>query len=302
MKGRLFFQFILIFTIYSYPTLVRANAQFIVQSQVPSQEQVIAKDTTTPKPWKPVGNTGANISQVSFTNWSQGGDNTITWSLFLNLGLDKEFEKWVLKNKFKAAFGMTKAGEADFRNNENDLFLETVIAYKLAWAVDPFFSNTIRTVITDGYNYKTTPATRISTFFDPGYVTQSLGFAFDKVKGLNSRLGLAFQETFTKQFRQYTVQNQDSNRTFKFETGIESVTSFEACVDSNLKYVGRFRLFGRFDKLDVWDVRFDNTITAKISKYFNVNFTALIVHEVSQTRKTQIKQGLQLGIVYNIFE
>ena len=261
-----------------------------------------AQDSTKANSWKPTAVTGLNVSQVSFTNWSQGGENNITWSIFLNLGLSKDFDKWMLKNNFKLAFGMSKTGESDFRNNENELFLESVLAYKLSWAIDPYFSNTIRTVITDGYNYKTTPETQISTFFDPGYITQAIGFAFDKVKGLNSRLGLAFQETFTNEFNQYTAVASDSTKNFKFETGIESVTSYECNLADNMKYAGRFRLFGRFDKLDVWDVRFDNTITAKISKYFNVNFTALIVHEISQTRKTQIKQGLQLGVVYNIFE
>ena len=264
--------------------------------------KLIAQDSAVVNSWKPTAVTGLNVSQVSFTNWSQGGENNITWSIFLNLGLSKDFDNWMLNNNFKLAYGMTKNGEADFRSNENELFLESVLAYKLSWAIDPYMSNTIRTVITDGYNYKTTPETQISTFFDPGYITQAIGFAFDKVKGLNSRLGLAFQETFTNKFLQYTAVGQDSSKNFKFETGIESVTSYECHLADNMKYAGRFRLFGRFDKLDVWDVRFDNTVTAKISKYFNVNFTALIVHEISQTRKTQIKQGLQLGIVYNIFE
>ncbi len=280
---------------------------FLFSYQLYSQGTAVAKDsstqidTTALRNWIPSGNTGINLSQVSLTNWSQGGENSIIWSVFLNFGLTKEFDKWSLKNKFRFVFGMTKAGDAEFRNNENEIFLETVATYKLSWAIDPYISNSIRTVITDAYDYKTTPSTQIATFFDPAYITQSIGFAYDKVKGLNTRLGIAFQETFANRYTQYTKTPEDSNATFKFETGIESVTSLEVDLATNLHYSSRFRLFGRFDPIDVWDVRFDNTITAKITKYINVNFTALLVHEISQTRRTQIKQGLQIGFAYNLF-
>jgi hypothetical protein len=61
------------------------------------------------------------------------------------------------------------------------------------------------------------------------------------------------------------------------------------------------RLFSRFKSMDVWDVRWDNTLTAKVNNYVNVNFNFLLIHEISQTRKTQLKEALQLGLTYNIF-
>lgn len=275
---------------------ISASAVEVPPPPVSKADSVIAAGE-----WKPSGNTGVNISQVSFTNWSQGGENSLTWSLFFNFGLNKNFEKFRLKNQLKVAYGMTKIGDEPFKTNENEIFLETVLTYKLAWNIDPYFSNTVRTVIADGYDYAVKPKKQISTFWDPGYLTQSFGFAFDKIDGLNTRLGVAFQETFTNKFRQYTTDADHPDRTFKFETGVESVTSYKCNFSDNLLYQGRFRLFGRFDNLDVWDVRFDNTLTAKITKYINVNFTALVVHEISQTRRTQLKQGLQFGFIYNLF-
>ena len=43
-----------------------------------------------------------------------------------------------------------------------------------------FFSNAIRTQLAAGYDYSSTPAKQIADFFDPGYVTQSFGFNYDK--------------------------------------------------------------------------------------------------------------------------
>jgi hypothetical protein len=60
-------------------------------------------------------------------------------------------------------------------------------------------------------------------------------------------------------------------------------------------------LFSRFNTLDVWDVRWDNTIAAKVNNYITVNFNVVLVHEISQSRKTQFKEALNIGIVYSLF-
>jgi hypothetical protein len=68
-----------------------------------------------------------------------------------------------------------------------------------------------------------------------------------------------------------------------------------------MTYYSFLRLFSRFNSLDVWDVRWENLITAKINDYFNVNFNMVLLHEISQTRKTQFKEALQLGFSYSLF-
>jgi hypothetical protein len=259
-------------------------------------------DSSQAVKWTPEGAIGLNASQIAFKDWSQGGENAVSWSVFFNLGLKIDFQSWRLSNKIKTVFGMTQTGETDFRTNENDLFFETALSYKMSWAVDPYLSNSIRSSIVDGYNYKTAPATKIATFFDPGYITQSIGFSFDKLKGLNTRMGLAFQEIFAYDFHQYVKDRDgDSTKRFRFETGIESVSSYEIAMDSTIKYKGDLRLFGRFDKLDVWDLRFENTLVAKINKFFNVNLNVLLVQQLSQSTRLQLKEALRLGVAFDLF-
>jgi hypothetical protein len=53
--------------------------------------------------------------------------------------------------------------------------------------------------------------------------------------------------------------------------------------------------------MTVWDVRWDNTITAKINDYFNVNVNVLLIYDVDETLRTQLKEALQLGISYSLF-
>lgn len=260
---------------------------------------ISAQDSATTV-WKYAAVTSLNINQVSLTNWTQGGDNTFAWTILGNFGAEYISDKWKSRNTLKMAFGRTKQGETDFRTNENEFYLENLLAYNVGWAVDPYFANSVRTSLTDGFDYKNPLAPRIAGFFDPGYVTQSLGFTYNPEPAYGTRLGVAFQEVFTNKFRSYSddPDTPGEMEAFKFETGIESVSNAKYNLDENLVLDTKLRLFSRFNSLDVWDVRWDNLITAKISKYINVNFNVLMIYEKAQSPKTQLKQALQLGITY----
>ncbi len=252
--------------------------------------------------WKASGVTGLNISQVAFSNWTQGGDNSLSYSIFGNFALNYNEAPWKFTNSLKVSFGRTKLGDAEFRTNDNEIYLESVLAYGVGWSVDPYVSNIVRSVLTDGFDYGKTPFLQNAAFFDPGYITQSLGFTFNKSKIVTTRLGLAFQETFTNKFTNYADDPATPEiESFKFETGIEFVTEVKTLIGDNLMYKGYLRLFGRFEEIDVWDVRWDNTITAKINGFLNVNLNVLVIYEKLQSPKTQVKEALQLGFTYTLF-
>ncbi len=252
--------------------------------------------------WKPDGVAGINLSQIAFSNWAKGGENSLSWVFFSNIHFNYDGSQYKLKNNFKFAFGRTKLGDAAYRTNDNEVYLENVLTYQVGWSVDPFLSNTFRTNVSAGFDYKSPLEPKVSDFFDPAYITQAIGFEYGKTKQFVTRLGLAFQETFTNKFRSYSDDPKTTAmEAFKFETGIESVTSTEFLIDDNLLYSSKLRLFSRFDRISVWDVRWDHLITAKINKYLNVNFNVLVLYEKDQSPKTQAKEALQVGVTYNLF-
>ena len=259
-------------------------------------------DSLSATNWSYTGVAGLNISQVALENWTQGGDNALAFTLSGNFGAKYIDSPWTFNNTLKLAFGRTKLGKDDFRTNDNELFLESILSYSFGWALDPFFSNTVRTVLSKGFDYKLIPAVQTSQFFDPGYVTQSIGFIYHKIPNITTRLGIAFQETFTNKFPYYADNPETSEiEKFKFDTGIESVTEGLFKIEENVAYISQLRLFSRFQELDVWDIRWDNLIVAQISKYFNVNFNVLVIYEKKQSPKTQLKEALQFGITYKLF-
>jgi hypothetical protein len=260
-------------------------------------------DTSKKGPWFLTSVAGLNANQVSLSNWTQGGDNSIAWTLFGKLSVNFAKDNWQLKNNLKVAYGQTKLGSADFRTNDNEMYLEDVLSYDASWTVNPFFSNSLRTVLVKGFDYSKTPEVQIANFFDPGYLTQSLGFGYNLEKVFLSRLGIALQEIFTNKFTSYSddPDTKDKAEKFKLETGIESVTEGNLGIAENMNFNSKLRLFSRFKTIDVWDVRWDNTLTAKINKFFNVNLNVLVIYQKDQSTKTQMKQSLQMGVTYTLF-
>lgn len=257
-------------------------------------------DTAYKMGWTPQGTVGINLNQISFSNWVQGGENSLSFSGLANFGLYYKSNSWFNANKLKLAYGRSKTS-TKYYTTDNELRLENVIIRNLGWKVNPYFSNEVRTGIANGYDYSTTPETQIIAFFDPGYINQSLGFIYAK-KVFNSRIGIGLQETFTNQFTKFSDDPATTEiEKFKIESGIESVSELNYDFLKNMNYTSRLRLFSRFKSLDVWDVNWDNIITAKINDYFNVNFNFNLIYQKDQSLRTQIKEALQLGISYAIF-
>lgn len=263
-----------------------------------------ASDTTLKQGWNPVGVVGLNLSQVAFKNWTQGGSNALAFVAYTNMGVAYLSYPWKWKNLLKASFGRTNIEDAGYRTTDNEIYYESILSRKIGWAVDPYFAVTVRTAITKGYDYSTDPATQIVNFFDPGYITEALGFLYEPNENFSSRLGIAVQQTIANKFAlQYSDDPDTENEVekLKVDTGLESVTAANFPLAENMQYSSFLRLFSRFTSLDVWDVRWDNIITAKVTQYINVNLAVSVVHEISQTRKTQLREALQIGIVYTLF-
>ncbi len=261
------------------------------------------QDSTKNFGWLPKGVAGLNISQIALNNWTQGGDNSLTQSLTGNFALKYSNKNISFENSLKVSYGRTKIGGQDFRTNDNDFYLVNLISKNIDdWDIKPYFSNSVRTSITKGYDYSATPETQIVGLFDPGYVNQSLGFLYDKYKYFTTRLGLGAQEVFTNINTRYTDDPATSEiETFKFDLGVESVSTSEAEIAENLVIKSSLRLFSRFKELSVWDVRWDNALIAKVNNFLNVNLTFLFVYQEDQSKQAQMKQTLQLGFVYTIF-
>ena len=265
---------------------------------------VAAQDAdSTLNKWTPSLLASLNLSQIAFQDWTKGGESAFSFTVGADWVMNYKASKWSFKNQLKGEWGQSKTGYDIKKITVNNIFNETVYLYDPGLLFKPYASNLIRTPITDGYDYSEPEKKQIVAFFDPGYVTQSIGFAYDESEIIKTRLGLAFEESFANKFAaQYTDDDETADvEKFKFETGIESMTDLILKIDENVVYKSKLRLFSGFDRMTVWDVAWDNTFTAEVNKWLNVNLTYILIYKASESLRTQMQEALQVGIVYNLF-
>ena len=259
-------------------------------------------DSTLNK-WNPLLLASLNLSQIAFQDWTKGGESAFSFTVGADWVMDYKASNWTFKNQLKGEWGQSKTGYDIKKITVNNVFNETVYYYDPGWLFVPYVSNLIRTPITDGFDYSEPEKVQIVAFFDPGYVTQSIGFAYQKSEIFQTRLGLAFEESFANKFAaQYTDDDETTElETFRFETGIESMTDLNLKIDDNVIYKSKLRLFSGFNRMTVWDVAWDNTFTAEVNKWLNVNLSFILIYKASESLRTQMQEALQVGIVYNLF-
>jgi hypothetical protein len=266
-----------------------------------------AEKKEKPLGWQNTLVAGFNLTQVSLHEWTQGGENTLAWAFLLNGNFSHVQADWTWQNILKLTYGQTKLGDAEFEKTDDELFWESIYSRNIGWPVDPYVANQLRTQVAPGYamvkNEQSGLDERVQTsgFFDPGYLVQSIGFKYGPTDAFYTRLGVAFKETFSGDYGFADDKNTpDEIETFRFQTGLESATGVKFTVMENVLFTSQLNLFSAFENLDVWNVRWDTSINAKVNDYMNTSLNVLVVHEPAQTLRTQVKQVLALGLRYTL--
>jgi hypothetical protein len=244
---------------------------------------------------------GLGVGQIAYSNWTKGGEDQLSWTF--NLTGSSVYENSSLKwdNALKVSYGKNQTGDGINKTMQNDLLFNSLLSIKSGWALDYFAGVNVITQIAPGYSYDAPQAVQINGLFDPADVTESVGLVYSKGDYFKSQLGLGFHEVFAGTY--YAKTDDPTTEEIEksiFETGIESITTFRWDIAENVSWASYLRLFSAFDRLDTWDVRWDNTLVGKVNSWLNVNITWIVVYDVTESLKTQAKEALQLGISYNI--
>ncbi len=262
----------------------------------------LAEEAAVPKSkWKKAAKLNANLANQIFDNWTAGGDNSLTWNLKFNgsIAHDSPVLNW--KNNCKVEYGQTKLGKGDFLKSLDELFLETVLSYKITSLLSPYATATLQTQMTKAYSYETSPKTTKSTLMDPGYLTQGLGMGIKPSDNFSSRLGFSIKETFSAKYG-YADDSETITEIEKLrvEPGLESVNEYSIKCKEILVFNSKLQLFANFKGFNEIDTKWENLLTVQFSKYLNVNIGFDLLYDRNLSVKRQIKQGTSIGLNYSI--
>lgn len=252
--------------------------------------------------WQKEMISGVNLTQTSFDNWAPGGENSFAWQLNVNFKFINDQEKTNWANSGKFSYGSLKTGDEESRKSIDEIKLESVFTYKLGRFINPYAAVTGETQFAPGYDYGIEPETQISAIMDPGYFRESIGLIYQPNDIIKARLGCSLKQTITSDYPAPYADDPDTENTIektKNEIGAESVTDVNWKISENTLLISKLELFSAFKALDETDINWENVLTVKISKYFNVNFNFRILYDKDISRKRQIMQFVALGITYN---
>ncbi len=259
-------------------------------------------DTAKYYGWKHTASAALNLTEVSFKDWVAGGSNTLAYSAVLQGSSALTSERTIWTNDYRLAFGQARLAEQGLRKTDDEIYLESLLIYKVGAYVNPYAALTLRTQFAPGYTYDTKPETEVSKFLDPAYFTQSAGVAYKPVPEFTTRIGAALREAVTSRYTRYATDlvNHTVHRVWT-RGGLESVSELNANIAENIQFVARLELFAPFQSFDRVTVLNDYSIVAKVNKYISTGLSLNIINDVNVSARTQLKQGLALGLSYTLF-
>ena len=281
-----------------------------VHAQIKTDEEMAKKiqaaeadaDTAKPSGWVPVAVAGLNLTQTSFTDWAQGGANSLAYSarVLSNLTYYGERAKW--SNSLKLLFGQARLSGQGLRKTEDEIYLESLFIYEVWELVNPYAAATVRTQFAPGYEYpENADKQQISAFFDPAYFTESIGFIYEPSPIFTSRLGVAAREVVTSQYRVFANDPETPVGDWKstrVDAGLESISVLRWEFAPNMLLTSRLELFSAFDMMERVIVRSDNAIAAKVNEYVSVGINLQLINDAYVRPQTQIMESISVGLSY----
>ena len=272
---------------------------FALASVTFSQEPKPASPVTADSVWTHAMIVNANITQVSFTDWAQGGENALAYALFLEgkSTYARNVINWV--NSYKFGYGQAKLGTQGIRKTDDVIDLESVFTYKIGTYINPFISASLKTQFTEGVKYDAAGgATPVSNFFDPAYITQTVGVGYQPGPVVKTRLGVSLREIVVNQYGLAYIG--DTTKKVDVDGGLESVTEVGWTIMENVVLNAKLEIFAPVKHLDRLTVRSDNTISAKVNKLISMNLNVQLINDPQVQARTQIKQTLALGFSFTL--
>lgn len=253
--------------------------------------------------WKHTLVSGLNLTQVSYKNWAQGGENSLAYSLSLDGKSTLTGEATLWENQYRFAYGQTRLGDKGLRKTDDVIDLASVFTYLITEKVNPYASATFKSQFATGYKYDANDvATDVSKFFDPAYFTQAVGIRYQPVAEVRTRLGVGLREVITDRYTNYA----DDPKTLPVEKsgvdgGLESVTDVEWKVVENVLLTSQLAVFEPFSDMEHPIVNNKNKLTGKINSYISAMFEFELIYDNVVSPQAQLRQGIALGFSYTLF-
>lgn len=263
-------------------------------------------------PWVHSGITGINFSQTSFTNWSEGGDNSVASNAYLNGSLNYKKDKISWTNDLSINYGQNNTKMTGWRKNIDNLNFASKFGQQMTEKVYYAALLDFKTQMTDGYQYNNAgDRTLISKFLTPAYLNISVGLDYKP----NDNLAFYFSPvagklTITADTLFSTRYGVDPGKMLRAQLGatFKASCNYDKLMNGKMTLKSALDLFTAYDdSFGNIDVNWDMLVGLNLSKFVTLTFQSTLKYDDdikyidedgTHGARVQFKEILGLGLSY----
>lgn len=256
------------------------------------------QEPDTVKHWKAGGNGAFNFSQVSLSNWSGGGENSVSGTFLFNAFLNYKKDKSAWENTLDLGYGLTQQGDENLVKTEDRI--QIVSKYGLQASENWFYTALADFKTQMDLGYKDPPENTIMTskFMSPAYLLLSLGMDYKPndnfsmyLSPLTSKMTIVHDARLSEQGA-YGVEPGKNLRS-EFGASLKSIYKKENLVE-NVDFKTRLDLFSNIgdhpERIDVeWETKFDFRVNSFLSA--SLGTTLLYDHDIKYVDADGVEHG-----------
>jgi len=275
---------------------------------------LFSQSNDIPEKWKNSGNALFLVNQSSFSNWTSGGQSSISGTLKIDYNFNFSDNGWDWDTKVISNFGLNKISGSDFLKKTDDrIEINSVLGKKFnndiigRWSYSSFFN--FQTQFAKGYRFGNDAngnpnRTEKSRFFSPATIQLGVGMYWKKSKDLwvnvapmTGKLILVnrrFTENLNENQTYFGVKKGGNSR---FELGASIRSYYKSEIFENVTMENRLSLYS--DYLDrPQNIDFDCTFNfiMKVNQYVSTNLIFQFVYDDNEIKRVQVREVLGVGL------
>ena len=283
----------------------------LVFSTVSFSQTIRTKVPDTISHWKKVNKVGLDFTQISFVNWSAGGNNSISGLAKGNFTRNylNDNKKW--DNELIVRYGINKQEGQDIRKTDDQINLNSTLGYRRDTVCNWYYGGkfSFLTQFANGYSYPNVEKT-ISQPFAPAYIFLGVGAEYSrKDLGFNIYLSPLTQKTTLVLDRRLAndgafgvdkaiydidgnvIQNGKRHRT---ELGALITSQYKTKIMSNINLDTRATLYTDYLKdFGNIDVDWQIALEMVVNKYVKANLGTHLLYDNDIKNKREV-DGMQI--------
>jgi hypothetical protein len=294
MKKKIFCILLLSIAVNSFSQEVTKDDAAKVQAEI-DKLKAIAADSV--KPWKVGGVISINGQQVSLTNWSAGGNNSISLGGLVNVFAKYKKGKITWDNNLELGYGVIKQGDnKQWWKNDDKIQFSSKFGRQLKKSWYATALGDFRTQFADGFNYPN-DSVYISRFMAPGYALAAIGFDYKPNDHFSAFIApVTGKFTFVNddslaRYGAFGVQKEirDPNqggkitqnyKTHREEFGAYLKVQYQTKVMENITFQTVLELFSNYlNNPQNVDVNWTTLTTFKVNKFISATLATQLIYD-----------------------